>query len=107
MRILLIARCFMLVIGVLYPMSFAFSIWVQGPLLMGWVGLPFPVAFFIGICVGVFLLSKVLPPISRRFEWWLSPAGRDPSKVNLAGAALLVGIYVVAVLAYWQYLLRR
>ena len=72
-----------------------------------WAGLPFPVAFFIGISVGVFLLSKVLPPVSRRFEWWLSPAGRDPSKVNLAGAALLVGVYLVAVLAYWQYWLRK
>lgn len=92
----------MLVIAVLYPMSFAFTIWVQGPLLMSWAGLPFWLAFFIGITVGVLLLSKVLPPVSRLFDWWLSPAGRDPWKTNLAGAAVMVVLYLVALLAYWQ-----
>src|SRR5689334_10655032 len=93
----------MLVIAVLYPMSFAFTIWVQGPVLMSWIGLPFWLAFFIGITVGVLLLSKVLPPVSRLFDWWLSPVGRDPWKTNLAGAAVMVVLYLVALLAYWQY----
>jgi len=97
----------MLVIGVLYPMSFAFTLWVQGPVLMSWIGLPFWLAFFIGISVGVFLLSKVLPPVSRLFDWWLRPAGRDPWKTNLAGAAAMVVLYLVALLAYWQYWVHK
>jgi len=97
----------MLVIAVLYPMSFAFSLWVQAPVLMSWIGLPFWLAFFIGISVGVLLLSQILPPVSRLFTWWLSPAGRDPWKTNLAGAAVMVVLYLMALLAFWQYLVNK
>jgi len=74
---------------------------------MTWIGLPFWLAFFIGISVGVLLLSQILPPVSRLFTWWLSPASRDPWKTNLAGAAVMVVLYLVALLAFWQYWVNK
>jgi hypothetical protein len=35
-------------------------------------------------------------------SWWLSPADHD-GKRDLAGVALVIGIYALWLIAFWQY----
>ena len=82
----------MIVLLLLYPVVFLFGLWVQTPILMGRVGLPFWLSLFVGNVVSVLLLNWLVPLTSRGFGWWLAPAGRWTS---LAGAALIVMLYAV------------
>ncbi len=82
----------MIVLMLLYPVVYLFGIAVQNPVLMGWAGLAFPVALFIGNVVSVALLNYLVPWASGRFGWWLSPAA--PARgVDLRGAAIIATIY--------------
>ncbi|MFG1397446.1 antibiotic biosynthesis monooxygenase [Roseixanthobacter pseudopolyaromaticivorans] len=82
----------MIVLMLLYPVVYLFGIAVQNPLLMGWAGLAFPIALFIGNVVSVLLLNFLVPWASGRFGWWLSPAA--PSRrLDLRGAAIITAIY--------------
>lgn len=89
----------LLVILALYPIAFLFGRWVGTPLLTG-RGVPFAVSFFIGNVVGTLLLSLAVPQLSRAFAWWLNPTGRDPARINWAGAALIMLLYGVLMLIF-------
>jgi antibiotic biosynthesis monooxygenase (ABM) superfamily enzyme len=86
----------MLVLLMLYPVVFLFGFAVQSPLLVGRMGLPFPVALFIGNLVSVLLLTYLVPWISRRFGWWLSPA-QPSAQLDWRGAAILGALYLVMI----------
>ncbi|GGC72763.1 antibiotic biosynthesis monooxygenase [Chelatococcus reniformis] len=86
----------MLVLLMLYPVVFLFGFAVQSPLLVGRMGLSFPLALFIGNVASVLLLTYLVPWISRRFGWWLSPA-RPSTQVDWRGAAILAALYLVMI----------
>ena len=93
----------MLVLLALYPVVFLFGAWVQGPLLMQRAGAPFWLALFIGNLVGVLVLSKLVPVVSDRFQWWLVPSGRDPVRLKVAGGAVVVSLYGLLMLLFSRF----
>jgi antibiotic biosynthesis monooxygenase (ABM) superfamily enzyme len=90
----------MLVLLMLYPVVFLFGTWVQTPLLMGKAGLPFWLALFIGNVVSVLLLSWLVPALSRGFRWWLAPAREVGVQTSLAGAALILTLYIILLILF-------
>lgn len=92
----------MLVLLLLYPVVFLFGLFVQTPLLIGRVGLPFAIALFIGNVVSVILLNYLVPWMSTRLSWWLQPAGPNQARTEVAGTALVIVLYALMLLAFWQ-----
>jgi len=92
----------MLVLLMLYPVVFVFGALVQNPLLVN-RGMPFWLALFIGNVVSVTLLNWLVPWSARRFDWWITPQGASVTRINLIGAAAVVGLYVVCLLAFALY----
>ena len=92
----------MIVLLLLYPVVFLFSIGVQSPILMGKAGLPFWLALFIGNVVSVMLLNWLVPWVSNAFGWWLAPATGAGRWTSLGGAALILLLY-----AAWLFLFSR
>jgi membrane protein DedA with SNARE-associated domain len=90
---------------VLYPLVFLLNAWLQQPILVGIFHLPYWLFLFINNAVSVVLLSLILPLVSRQLTWWLSPAEHD-GKRDLAGVALVIGIYALWLIAFWQYQTR-
>ncbi len=93
----------MVVLLVLYPLVFLLNAWLQQPILVGIFGLPYWAFLFINNAISVVLLSLLLPPVSRRLNWWLSPG--DPSaKRDITGALLVIGLYALSLLVFWLYI---
>jgi antibiotic biosynthesis monooxygenase (ABM) superfamily enzyme len=90
----------MLVLLLLYPVVFLFATFVQAPLLTGRAGLPFAAALFIGNALSVLLLSRLVPWTSRWFSWWLAPEGPNSRWLQVAGAALVIALYGLMLLAF-------
>lgn len=90
----------MLVVLMLYPVVFLFGRLVQAPILMGWAGMPFWLALFVGNVASVILLSRLVPWVSRRFGWWLRPSDNRGRRRDLLGAAVVVGLYAAAMLVF-------
>jgi uncharacterized protein len=91
----------MIVLMILFPVVVLFNRWVQTPLLIEHWNAPSLVALFIGNAASVTLLSLIVPWASRRLDWWLRASGAE-SKTELSGAALVVGIYALCLLVFWQ-----
>jgi antibiotic biosynthesis monooxygenase (ABM) superfamily enzyme len=90
----------MVVLALLYPVVFLFGAWVQTPLLMHRAGLPFWLTLFIGNIAGVLILNWLVPWTSRRLAWWLQASNTVTDRINIAGTALLLGIYAVSLAAF-------
>jgi uncharacterized protein len=91
----------MIVLLLIYPIVFLFSKTVQTPILMARMQVPFFAALFIGNIVSVLLLNYLVPWTSRRLDWWLRP-GPANDKMSLAGAALLVALYLLTLAVFSQ-----
>jgi hypothetical protein len=89
----------MVVLLLLYPVVFLFGIWVQTPLLIRMVGLPFWLALFIGNVASVMLLNWLVPWTSNLFGWWLNPAV-SRRRTDVIGAALVLALYGACLLAF-------
>lgn len=92
----------MLVLLMLYPVVFLFGTFVQTPLLSGRAALPFAIALFIGNVASVLLLTYLVPWTSDRFAWWLRPASARRRWIDIAGAAAVLVLYGLMVLAFWR-----
>ena len=92
----------MLVLMMLYPVVFVFGALVQTPFMTN-KGVPFWLALFIGNVVSVTLLNWLVPWSARRFGWWLAPQGPSVARINLIGAGIVIGLYVVCLLAFALY----
>ena len=92
----------MVVLMALYPLVFLLNDWLQKPILVGLFQLPYWLFLFINNAASVVLLSLIVPKLSRSFSWWLSPVDQD-GKRDLAGAAMVIGIYALLLLVFWQY----
>jgi antibiotic biosynthesis monooxygenase (ABM) superfamily enzyme len=95
----------MVVLLVLYPLVFLLNEWLQKPILVGIFGLPYWAFLFVNNAVSVVLLSLILPWVSRRLGWWLSPADHD-GKGDLAGALLVAAFYALWLIVFWRYQTR-
>jgi antibiotic biosynthesis monooxygenase (ABM) superfamily enzyme len=93
----------MIVLLFLYPIVFLFGAWVGTPLLMQRLKMPFWLVLFIGNIVSILSLNYLVPWGSDRLAWWLRPARLSPTKTNLAGAALMVALYIVCLLMFSQF----
>jgi len=92
----------MLVLGLLYPIVFLFGFFVQAPWLEGRAGLPFFLALFIANIVGILLLSYIVPWVSDRFGWWLTPV-IPARRTDLTGAALMVAMYALCLVVFSRF----
>ena len=88
----------MVVLLVLYPIVFLFGFYVQAPFLMGRAGVPFWAALFIGNVVSIVLMNWLVPWTSRALGWWLRPEQANKKRLDVAGTALVVGLY-----AFWLF----
>ncbi len=92
----------MVVLLMLYPVVFLFGYFVQVPILMRQLRLPFAVALLIGNIVGVVLLNWLVPWASNRFGWWLTPPAAAPKSRTAVGAVVIAAILVVLAIIFWQ-----
>jgi antibiotic biosynthesis monooxygenase (ABM) superfamily enzyme len=96
----------MLVLLMLYPIVFLFGIFVATPLFSERLKLPFAIALFLGNIVSVTLTGYLVPKVANYFGWWLHPndqhKGPQRLKIHLAGAASIVALYAVMVVAFWR-----
>src|SRR5262245_16472662 len=92
----------MLVLGLLYPIVFLFGFFVEAPWLEGRAGLPFFLALFIANIVGILLLSYLVPWVSDRLAWWLTPV-IPASRPELTGAALMVAMYALCLVVFSRF----
>jgi uncharacterized protein len=83
----------MIVLLQLYPLVFLFGMFVQQPVLMDRIRMPFWLALFIGNLVSVVLLNWLVPWASKQLGWWLQPAGKAAVKTHILGAGVVIGIY--------------
>src|SRR5262249_49106610 len=89
----------MLVLLMLYPIVFLWSMWVGFPFLGK---TPFAISLFIGNIVSVGLTGFLVPWIANRFGWWLQPAGRPTLRIHLLGAGIILALYAAMVLVFWR-----
>ena len=90
----------MIVLSLLYPIVFIFGLLVGTPILMGKLQLPFFAALFIGNVVSVCALNYAVPFTSKYFGWWLQPKSADPKAMNMAGAAVMVVLYLLSLIIF-------
>lgn len=89
----------MVVLMLLYPVVFLFGVVVGAPVLDRWLDVPFWAALFIGNIASVWILSWLVPPVSRLFSWWLRPGDAGTS---LKGAAVVAAVYAVCLAVFSQ-----
>ena len=92
----------MIVLLLIYPIVFLFGLFVQTPILIAKLHFPFWLALFTGNVVSVLLLDRLVPLTSKRLGWWLQPASEDARRVNRAGTALMIALYLVCLLIFSQ-----
>jgi uncharacterized protein len=93
----------MLVLLMLYPIVFLFGVFVGTPLFSNVLHLPFAIALFLGNIVSVGLTGFLVPWVAGRFGWWLTPASpATATRIHLLGAALIVAMYAIMVVAFWR-----
>jgi len=90
----------MIVLLVLYPVVFLFGRYVQNPVLMGWAAIPFFAALFIGNVASIAVMNWLVPWTGQGLSWWLKPHQPGQMRLDLAGAALIIGFYGVLLLAF-------
>jgi antibiotic biosynthesis monooxygenase (ABM) superfamily enzyme len=93
----------MIVLLLLYPVVFLFGALVQTPLLMDRMSLPFWLALFIGNIASVLLLNWLVPWTSRGFGWWLSPRAGGVRMIDIAGTAIIIGLYAAWLGIFWRF----
>jgi uncharacterized protein len=93
----------MIVLLVLYPTVFLFGFLVGTPVLTR-LGVPFWLSLFLGNAVSTVLLGYwFVPWMNRALSWWLYPAPSAVPRVHWLGAALVVVLYALCLLAFSQF----
>ena len=92
----------MIVLLLLYPIVFLFGAFVQRPLLINRLKMPFWLALFVGNVVGILLLNWLAPWTSKRFAWWLNPTGSEERKTTLIGTSVMIALYAGLLFAFSQ-----
>jgi uncharacterized protein len=90
----------MIVLLLLYPVVFLFGLWVQTPLLMRALSMPFWLALFLGKVVSILLLNYLVPWTSKVFMWWLNPAPTHAVRSTFLGTSLILFLYLALLLIF-------
>ena len=91
----------MLVLLMLYPIVFLWSVWIGMPYMSN---LSFAVSLFIGNIVSVGLTGFLVPWVANRFGWWLQPAGhRNALAVHFLGAGVILALYAAMIFVFWRF----
>jgi uncharacterized protein len=91
----------MVVLLVLYPVVFLFGRYVGTPVLMGWAAIPFFAALFISNAASIVVMNWLVPWTGEALGWWLKPPRVNQTRVDIAGAALVIALYGVLLLAFY------
>lgn len=68
-------------------------------------GLNISLSTFIGNALSVSLISFPMMPIAIYFlGWWLTPGQKPRKRVNLAGALVVIALYLLEIWTFWSYL---
>ncbi len=86
-----------LVLLMLYPVVFLWSIWFGLPVLAAKYNMNFAIALFLGNIFSVGLTGFMVPWVANRFGWWLVPSANGLSKANLLGAGIILALYAAMV----------
>ncbi|RYY14041.1 MAG: antibiotic biosynthesis monooxygenase [Alphaproteobacteria bacterium] len=86
----------LVVLSMLFPVSFLFGHFVSTPLLIRGLGLPFPLALLVSNICGILLLNQLVPAASQRFAWWLLPAPGQDNVVRTIQGVAVIGLILVA-----------
>jgi len=87
----------MIVLLTLFPIVMLELLYLT-PLLQS---LNLAVATFIGNLLSVAATGFVLTPLAlRAFKWWLLPGPKDSPGVEIAGTALIIGLYALSVVVF-------
>ena len=86
-----------LVLLMLYPVVFLWSIWFGLPVLAGKYQMNFAIALFVGNIFSVGLTGFLVPWVANRFGWWLAPSANGWNKANLLGTGIILALYAAMV----------
>jgi antibiotic biosynthesis monooxygenase (ABM) superfamily enzyme len=92
----------MLILLMLYPVVFLFGVFVATPLFTNKLALPFAILLFLVNIVSVGLTCFLVPWVGNYFGWWLEPKGPRTMRTHLLGAGIIVALYAVMVVLFWQ-----
>jgi antibiotic biosynthesis monooxygenase (ABM) superfamily enzyme len=91
-----------IVLVLLYPIVFLWSVWFAFPVLTDKFHMPFAPALFLGNIFSVALTGFLVPWLANRLTWWLTPDPARRMQMNLLGGGLMLASYAVMVLAFWK-----
>ncbi len=86
-----------LVLLMLYPVVFLWSIWFGLPVLAAKYNMNFAIALFIGNIFSVGLTGFMVPWVANRFGWWLAPSANGWNKANLLGTGIILALFAAMV----------
>jgi uncharacterized protein len=90
-----------LVLLMLYPVVFLWSIFIGIPFLAAEYHMNFAIALFIGNIFSVGLTGFMVPWIAGRFGWWLAPSAKGLTKANLLGTGIILALFTAMVVAFY------
>ncbi len=92
----------MIVLLLLYPIVFLWSVWVGTPILQSQFKLNFAVSLFVGNVFSVLLTGFMVPWVANRMGWWMFPTG-NVLRANLLGALLMCAVYAASIAVFWKF----
>lgn len=90
-----------LVLLMLYPVVFLWSIFIGFPFLSAKYHMNFAIALFIGNIFSVGLTGFMVPWVAKRFGWWLEPSANGLTKANLLGTGIILALFAAMLVAFY------
>lgn len=91
-----------IVLVLLYPTVFLWSVWFGTPVLVNKFHMDFAPALFVGNIFSVGMTGFLVPRLAKLLRWWLAPAAGKRRQMNLLGGGLMLVAYAVMVLVFWK-----
>jgi len=92
-----------IVLVLLYPIVFLWSVSFGFPVLTAKLHIPFAPALFLGNIFSVGLTGFLVPWLANRLTWWLAPDAAKRTQMNLLGGGLMLAVYAVLVFVFWKF----
>ena len=73
---------------------------MRTPVLMGWAAISFFAALFISNVASIVVMDWLVTWTGKALGWWLMPSRVNQRRVDIAGAALVIALYGVLLLAF-------
>jgi uncharacterized protein len=90
-----------LVLLMLYPVVFIWSIFIGIPFLAAKFQMNFAIALFIGNIFSVGLTGFMVPWVANKFSWWLAPSANGVTKPNLLGTGIILALYAAMIIVFY------